>query len=63
MKEVIRKEILYDLRKTIEILEKKEEKEEKSESAVAAAILHSEYFKSRVQNSTQNNSSWKNKLD
>ena len=57
-----------DFLKRFDIIERlkkdlKEEKTEKSESAVAAAILHSEYFKSRIQNSTQNNSAWKNKLD
>ena len=41
----------------------KKEKEEKSEAALAAAIIHSEYFKSRVQNSVGNNSNWKSKLD
>jgi len=41
----------------------KDDKLEKSEAAVAAAIIHSEYFKSRVQTSTANNSNWKNKLD
>jgi acetyl-CoA/propionyl-CoA carboxylase len=41
----------------------KKEKENKSEAALAAAIIHSEYFKSRVQNSVGNNSNWKNKLD
>jgi len=40
----------------------KQEKTEKSQSAVAAAILHSEYFKSRVQTSSQTNANWKNKL-
>ena len=40
----------------------KTEKIEKSEAALAAAIVYSEYFKSRVQNSTSNNSAWKNKL-
>jgi len=40
----------------------KKEKEEKSEAAVAAAIIYSEYFKSRIQNSGNNNSNWKNKL-
>lgn len=39
----------------------KSEKIEKSDAALAAAIVYSEYFKSRVQNST-NNSTWKNKL-
>ena len=38
-------------------------KEEKSEAAIAAAILHSEFFKSRVQNSVQPTSTWKDKLD
>ena len=61
-------ELSTDFLKRFDIIEKlkedlKEEKIEKSESAVAAAILHSEYFKSRIQNSTQNNSTWKNKLD
>ncbi len=41
----------------------KKEKEEKSEAALAAAIIHSEYFKSRVQNNTGNNANWKYKLD
>ena len=35
------------------------EKLEKSEAAIAAAIIHSEYFKSRVQNNAVNNSNWK----
>lgn len=41
----------------------KKEKIEKSYAALAATIIYSEYFKSRVQNSTTNNSTWKNKLD
>jgi len=41
----------------------KKEKEDKSEAALAAAIIHSEYFKSRSQNSGESNSTWKNKLD
>ncbi|MEK0322487.1 MAG: acetyl-CoA carboxylase biotin carboxylase subunit, partial [Nitrosopumilus sp.] len=41
----------------------KKEKEEKSEAALAAAIIYSEYFKSRIQNIAINNSNWKNKLD
>ncbi len=40
----------------------KSEKIEKSDAALAAAIVYSEYFKSRVQNSTTDNSTWKNKL-
>ena len=39
----------------------KKEKLEKSEAALAAAIIHSEYFKSRVQTSAHN-SNWKNRL-
>ena len=41
----------------------KEDKMEKSEAAIAAAIINSEYFKSRVQTSTTSISDWKNKLD
>ncbi|MBM2851774.1 MAG: acetyl-CoA carboxylase [Candidatus Nitrosotenuis sp.] len=40
----------------------KDEKFENKESALAAAIMHSEYLKSRVKNSTTNAQSWKNKL-
>lgn len=52
----------YDM---IERLEQdlKEDKLEKSEAAIAAAVIHSEYFKNRVSNNTQNNSNWRNKLD
>ena len=57
-----------DFLKRFDMIEKlkkdlKEEKLEKSEAALAAAIIHSEYFKSRVQTSTTNNLNWKNKLD
>ena len=57
-----------DFLKRFDMIEKlkkdlKEEKLEKSEAALAAAIIHSEYFKSRVQSSTMNNLNWKNKLD
>ena len=41
----------------------KKEKANKSEAALAAAIIHSEYFKSRVQNNGGSSSNWKNKLD
>ena len=41
----------------------KQEKENKTEAALAAAIIHSEYFKSRIQNTTSHNSHWKDKLD
>ena len=40
----------------------KNEKSEKSKAAIAAAIIHSEYFKSLVQNRQQNNSNWKNRM-
>ena len=48
----------------IEKLEKdiKDEKSANKESALAAAIMHSEYLKSRVKNPSISNSSWKNKL-
>ncbi len=39
----------------------KREKEEKSLAAVAAAVIHSEYFKSRVQDKT--NSKWSHRLE
>ena len=41
----------------------KKEKDEKSEAAIAAAILHSEYFNSRIQNNSSPGSNWKYKLD
>ena len=41
----------------------KQEKENKTEAALAAAIIHSEYFKSQVQNNSNNSANWKNKLD
>lgn len=48
----------------IEKLEKdlKDEKMANKEPALAAAIMHSEYLKSRVKNSANSNPSWKNKL-
>ena len=41
----------------------KQEKENKTEAALAAAIIHSEYFKSQVQSNSNNSANWKNKLD
>ncbi|HEY5735033.1 MAG TPA: biotin carboxylase N-terminal domain-containing protein [Nitrosopumilus sp.] len=41
----------------------KKEKVDKSEAAIAAAIVHSEYLNSRIQNSSSSNSNWKYKLD
>jgi acetyl-CoA/propionyl-CoA carboxylase len=41
----------------------KNEKIDKSEAAIAAAIIHSEYFKSRIQNDASASSNWKYKLD
>ncbi len=41
----------------------KANKTENKEAALAAAVIHSEYFKSRVKNSTENNTLWKSKLD
>ena len=41
----------------------KQEKENKTEAALAAAFIHSEYFKSQVQNNSNNSANWKNKLD
>jgi acetyl-CoA/propionyl-CoA carboxylase len=61
-------ELSTDFLKRYDMIEKlkedlKNEKIEKSDAALAAAIIHSEYFKSRVQSSTTDNSNWKNKLD
>jgi len=41
----------------------KANKTENKEAALAAAVIHSEYFKSRIKNSTENNTLWKSKLD
>ena len=40
----------------------KADKEKNKEAALAAAIIHSEYFKSRVKDSTDANSTWKSRL-
>jgi acetyl-CoA/propionyl-CoA carboxylase len=40
----------------------KSDKEANKHTAIAAAIIHSEYFKSRVKNVTASSQSWKNKL-
>ena len=61
-------ELSTDFLKRYDMIEKlkedlKNEKIEKCDAALAAAIMHSEYFKSRVQSSTTDNSNWKNKLD
>ena len=61
-------ELSTDFLKRYDMIEKlkedlKNEKIEKSDAALSAAIMHSEYFKSRVQSSTSNSSNWKNKLD
>jgi len=61
-------ELSTDFLKRYEMIDKltkdlKNEKLEKSEAAIAAAIIHSEYFKSRVQNNAVNNSNWKYNLD
>ncbi len=40
----------------------KKDKEEKKEAAIAAAVIHSQYYKSRIKNSPETNLHWKNKL-
>ncbi len=40
----------------------KKSKEEHKEAALAAAVMHSEHFKSRIKNSSESNSLWKSKL-
>jgi acetyl-CoA/propionyl-CoA carboxylase len=61
-------ELSTDFLKRYDMIDKltedlKQEKENKSEAALAAAIIHSEYFKSQVQNNSNNSANWKNKLD
>ncbi len=41
----------------------KKDKKENQNAALAAAVLHSEYFKSRVKSEPSNNTLWKSKLD
>ena len=40
----------------------KADKEKNKEAALAAAIIHSEYFKSRVKDFADSNSAWKSRL-
>jgi acetyl-CoA/propionyl-CoA carboxylase len=61
-------ELSTDFLKRYDMIDKltedlKQEKENKTDAALAAAIIHSEYFKSQVQNNTNNSANWKNKLD
>ena len=61
-------ELSTDFLKRYDMIDKltedlKGEKEKKSDAALAAAIIHSEYFKSRVQNNSTTSAIWKNKLD
>ena len=61
-------ELSTDFLKRYDMIDKltedlKQEKENKSEAALAAAIIHSEYFKSQVQNNSNNSANWKNKLN
>ncbi len=41
----------------------KKERDAKSQAALAAAIIHSEYFKSRVRQDSDTRSNWRNRLD
>ena len=61
-------ELSTDFLKRYDMIDKlsedlKKEKENKTEAALAAAIIHSEYFKSQVQSNSNNSANWKNKLD
>ncbi|GBF24234.1 hypothetical protein MnTg01_00572 [archaeon MnTg01] len=40
----------------------KKDKEANKEVAIAAAVIHSEYYKSRVKSTTETSMHWKNKL-
>ena len=41
----------------------KADKETNKDAALAAAVIHSEYFKSRVKSTTENSTRWKSQLD
>jgi acetyl-CoA/propionyl-CoA carboxylase len=41
----------------------KSDKKANKEAAIAAAVIHSEYFKSRVKSSTEESTRWKAQLD
>ncbi len=41
----------------------KADKETNKDTALAAAVIHSEYFKSRVKSTTENSTRWKSQLD
>ena len=61
-------ELSTDFLKRYDMIDKltedlKQEKENKTEAALAAAIIHSEYFKNQVQSNSNNSANWKNKLD
>ena len=61
-------ELSTDFLKRYDMIDKltkdlKQEKENKADAALAAAIIHSEYFKNQVQNNSNNSANWKNKLD
>ena len=61
-------ELSTDFLKRYDMIDKltedlKQEKENKTDAALAAAIIHSEYFKSQVQNNSNNSANWKNKLN
>ena len=61
-------ELSTDFLKRYDMIDKltedlKQEKENKTGAALAAAIIHSEYFKSQVQSNSNNSANWKNKLD
>ena len=61
-------ELSTDFLKRYDMIDKltedlKNEKEKKSNAALAAAIIHSEYLKNRVQNNNSTSATWKYKLD
>jgi len=67
-KEYKKGELSTDFLKRYKIIDKltkdiKKEKVNGKEAALAAAIIHSEFFKSRVKSSSENNTRWKSQLD
>ncbi len=67
-KEYKKGELSTDFLKRYKIIDKltkdiKKEKVNGKEAALAAAIIHSEFFKSRVKSSSENSTRWKSQLD
>ena len=58
-------DIIMPRAKMIEKLEKDliQDRKDKQIPAIASAIMHSEFYKSKVQSQNSRNQNWKNKMD